>query len=173
MNRAGYTGRLDRTTGLYAQPLLETLLHHEILRAQRYPISLALLRMAVSLPGNPDPKKIDNASVAVAQILNTSLRVADVPGHYGRDFLIILPVTDETGGLKVANRLIKLVSAEHPTPDGDKIELNACIGLSGMPEGTTIPPDTFLLQTTVALAEAQKRGPRSVVCFSEIADTIP
>ena len=42
-----------------------------------------------------------------------------------------------------------------------------------MPEGTTLPPDTFLLQATVALAEAQKRGPRSVVCFSEIADTIP
>lgn len=172
MTQTGYTGRLNRATGLYDQRLLETLLHHEVLRAQRYPVSLALIRLAVGVVGQPDPLKPESTSLAVAQVLNTSLRVADVPGHYGSDFLIILPVTDEPGSIKVANRLIKLVAAEHPTAGGGKIELTACIGISHIPEGTSTPPQTFLLQATLALAEAQKRGPRSVVCFSEIADMI-
>ncbi|MBM4423224.1 MAG: diguanylate cyclase [Chloroflexi bacterium] len=168
MNQTDSPDRVNSVTGLYAQPLLETLLTHEVARAKRYPVPLALIRLAIKVPPNWKAGTAESAAVAIASVLNSNLRVADVPGHYENDFLIILPVTDEAGGVKVASRLMALLSAGQMAPDGGKLALDICIGLTAIPEESIIPSDAFLSQATAALTEARRRGARAVVRYSEL-----
>src|SRR3989304_1513358 len=122
--------RINHATGLFTRPLVETFLHHEISRAQRYPAPLSLLRLALYIPPSNYPH--DLAHLLIADLLNNNLRDTDVPGHFDDDYLIILPATPLLGGLTVASRLAHHAKILHPVEQGytDHFDLAVCIGVS-------------------------------------------
>jgi diguanylate cyclase (GGDEF)-like protein len=160
--------RINHATGLFTRPLVETFLHHEVSRAQRYPSPLTLLRLA--LHNTQDDYPQDLAHLLIANLLNNSLRDTDVPGHYGDDYLIILPATPLLGGLTVASRLTHHAKILHPVdPDWhDRVDLSVCIGLSSHEGGSEIGKTDLLAQASIALDEAKRKGAHSVVSFNEL-----
>jgi len=161
--------RLNRKTGLYTQEILEILMFHEIARVERYPIPLALLRIAAEFTNKPTYDVIEGAKMAVAHILNANLRVADVPGHFENDYIIVLPVTDESGAKIVANRLNKLLFARHPLRNGGQLDLIPFMGIAAIPQGDSITVEEFVVRTTLALNEARRRAPGTIVAYSEVS----
>ncbi len=161
--------RLNRKTGLYTQEILEILMFHEIARVERYPIPLALLRIAAEFTNKPTYDVIEGAKMAVAHILNANLRVADVPGHYENDYIVILPVTDEDGAKIVAGRLNKLLFARHPLRNGGQLDLIPFMGIAAIPQGASISVEEFVARATQALNEARRRAPGSVAAYSEVS----
>lgn len=165
--------RLNRKTGLYTQEILEILMFHEIARVERYPIPLALLRIAAEFTNKPTYDVIEGAKMAVAHILNANLRVADVPGHFENDYIIVLPVTDESGAKVVANRLNKLLFARHPLRNGGQLDLIPFMGIAAIPQGASISVEEFVVRATQALNEARRRAPGSIMTYSEVSTATP
>jgi len=160
--------RINYATGLFTRPLVETLLHHEIARAQRYPSPLTLLRLALYIPPGDYPREL--AHLLIADLLNTNLRATDVPGHFDDDYLIIFPATPLLGGLTVASRLAHRAKILHPVEQGygDHFDLAVCIGISAHQGGNEISEADLLAQASTALDEAKRKGPHSVVSFNEL-----
>ena len=160
--------RINNTTGLFTHSLVEILLHHEIIRAQRYPAPLTLLRLALHIRQGDYPH--DLAHLLIAELLNTNLRDTDVPGHFDKDYIVILPATPLLGGLTVASRLTHHAKILHPVEQGydDHFDLAVCIGLSSHDGGNAMDADDLLRQASVALDEAKRKGGHSVVSFNEL-----
>ena len=164
---AGVTGRLNRSTGLWAKPLLERLIQHEVARALRYSAPLTLVRVAIYAPERSDETALKTLNAMVANILNTHLRAVDMPGHYDGDYLIVLPNTDEAGAHIVAARLAHTVSVLQ-MPAGFELQPAVCIGLASLPGGAVAEPSALIAQTAVALDEARRRGAHAVVAVSQL-----
>ncbi len=161
-------GHINHVTGLFTRHMVETFLHHEISRAQRYPSPLTLLRLALCNSQGDYPR--DLAHLLIAELLTTNLRVTDVPGHFDDDYLIILPATPLVGGLTVASRLAHHAKIVHPVDPGwhDHFDLTVCIGISSHEGGSKIGETDLLGQASTALDEAKRKGANSVVSFNEL-----
>ncbi|MFQ5407791.1 MAG: hypothetical protein ACE5FI_05125 [Anaerolineales bacterium] len=122
------TGRLESSSGLYTRGLLDTLLKHEIAQCARYgnPLSLVM----ISLVGAPDDDEAiwQKATDIVVRVINANLRSSDIPGHYGRDFLIVMPYADSAGATVVARRLLETMNELFAA--GALKGLGACAGLA-------------------------------------------
>jgi GGDEF domain-containing protein len=160
--------RLNKKTGLYTQEILEILMFHEIARVERYPIPLAIIRIAAEYTNKPVYEVIEGAKMAVAHILSSNLRVADVPGHYENDYILLLPVTDEPGAKVVAGRINKLLFGHQPLRNGGQLDLIPFMGIASIPQGAIITVDDFVARATIALNEARRRAPGSIVAYSEV-----
>ena len=102
--------RKDGMTGLYNHEYLFTLLKKEIERSIRYENNLTIIMYDLDNFkklndewGHPEGDRI---LIETASIIRTSLRESDMAGRYGgEEFLIILPETDESRGIKVAEKI--------------------------------------------------------------------
>lgn len=153
-------------TGLYDQHVFMLLADYELSRAQRYPSPVTLLHISV----NHEQAKAE-ISKKVAQlftnILNTSLRISDIPAHYGNDFLVLMPATDENGAQAAASRLIARLKGTQNLNDGSLFKFNIHIGIATHPGGRSVSVDNLLEQATSALQNARKVGPQAYKIFSE------
>ncbi|MFZ5818805.1 MAG: GGDEF domain-containing protein [Chloroflexota bacterium] len=152
-------------TGLYHQEVFRILTEYELARAQRYPSPLTLLHVFLEIKEN-DPKTAENVRQAFSSILNTCLRVSDIPAHYGDDFVALLPVTDEIGGQAVAQRLIARLKGTRNLFDGSMYKFDIHIGISTHLGGKNISADVLLQQAQAALQMARQSGPQSYFLFS-------
>lgn len=165
----GLTGRLDKTTGLYDWPLLEALLTHEIAQTHRYGNPLAVMRMGLHNVDRMSQETRDIAKGLVAQVLSSALRSADMAGHFEQDFVVLLPYTDEEGGVRLAERLAETVqSLQASDSSGNEISFSVCVGVTA-PQSTQESSPTQLVQLAgQALQAAQQRGPHSIVGYSSL-----
>jgi GGDEF domain-containing protein len=160
------TGRLNRASGLLAQPMLLRLLDHEAAQAQRHNTPMAVIRLALQLDGGLDEAATRAAHQILAQILNSQLRAVDLPGHLEDEYLIIMPITTEAGGRALAARLARAF-AGHDLAVPLKPAL--CAGLAGHPGGPACNADALADQATAALRAAQRLGSNIVVSYSDLA----
>jgi len=172
---------INLTTGLCTYDILKLMLFYELERVQRYPMPVTLLRIGVARPDESiSEEKVKEIPLTVAHVLNSHLRAADVPGHCEDDFLVILSMTDESGGRIVARRLAELLVEGFAKRSSNEIKLKAYVGLTSLPQGKKVSvdefiaqggklgADEFIAQATHALTEARQQGPGSVVLFSDL-----
>ena len=161
--------RLDPATGLYTRHVFGLLFNHEIARTHRYPCPLVLLRIAMhqDIPPDENQPKCDKAFIG--RLLANSVRHIDVLAQFGEDILVLLPATDELGGIVVGNRLLQRLQNDYPNHSGDKRPLDIHIGLAAHSGGPTASAEAILVQASEALEEARQRGSKALVNFREIA----
>jgi diguanylate cyclase (GGDEF)-like protein len=150
-------------TGLYPHEVFKILMEYELARAQRYPNPITLLHISLNLE-IAKPDTLNGLKQTLASILNTSLRVSDIPAYHEGDFLVLLPMTDGTGGQAAAQRLIDRLKGTGDLAEGIKFTIH--IGISSHPGGKGLIAETLLSQAETALKEARKRGPAASAFFS-------
>jgi len=153
-------------TGLYDQHVFMMLADYELNRAQRYPSPVTLLHISLNLK-QVKPELAEKVTEQFESILNTSLRISDIPGHYGSDFLVLMPATDENGAQAAARRLIARLKGTREFEDGNLFKFNIHIGIATHPGGRGMSVNQLLDQATNALQNARKVGPQAYKVFSE------
>lgn len=160
---------INHETGLFTRSMIEILLSHEITRSQRYPSPLTILRLALHVATPLDEALLHKAHLMVSDLLNTNLRASDAPGHYDGDYLIIAPATPADGGWVIASRLAHRIKILRPIDSHTQLlDMGACIGIASHPGGRELSEINLPEQANVALAEAKRRGPHSVVIFNDL-----
>src|ERR671925_241250 len=119
----------DHDIELYPPESFNTLLDHEVNRSRRYGEPLTLLHLAFEM--EPDTSETHHSTeVFTINILNLRLRKTDIPSKKDREFLVLMPSTDEQGGRMACERLEKLFNIEHQTYDRVSFELSTFIGMA-------------------------------------------
>ncbi len=152
-------------TGLYHHEVFRILTEYELARAQRYPNPITLLHISLNLE-TAQPDMLDRLKQLFAGILNTSLRVSDIPAHHDADFLVLLPMTDEVGGQAVAQRLISRLKGTRDLAAGKKFKFTIHIGIASHPGGQGITVETLMSQAETALKQASKQAPEASALYS-------
>jgi diguanylate cyclase len=160
--------RLDRTTGLYPQKMLESLLDGEVLRAKRYPGPISVLYIGLRFDERPSNEIVESARSFVADILQTGLREVDMPGHYQGNYLVVMPESDAEGARKAAQRLVDKFQGKQVTRELTEFGVSICAGVSWHPGGDGISANELLARASTALWEAHRRGPRNLVIYDDL-----
>ena len=155
-----------RETGLYDPDVFRLLAEHELLRSQRYPSSITLLYISLNL-NEAKPGIAKSVTQLFAGILNSSLRLSDVPSHYGNDFVVLLPATDEVGGVAAAQRLIARLKGTRNFADGNLFKFYVHIGIATHPGGQKKTLDQMLQEAHIASQKAKRIGSQALSIFSE------
>jgi len=148
-------------TGLYTREVFTLLADYELSRAQRYPTPVTVLYITLNL-NEAKPEIAENVKQLFAGILNSSLRVSDIPAHYGNDFLVLMPATDEIGGQAAASRLIARLKGTRNFADGNLFKFTIHIGISTHPGGQGISAEDLIAESEQASQEAKKQGPQAL-----------
>jgi len=134
---------LDHDIELYPPTSFQTLLDHEVNRSRRYGDPLTLLQLALEV--KPDtPETHHRAEVFTINVLNLRLREADIPCKQDREFLVLMPSTDEQGGRIACERLEKLFHLEQQTYDRVSFELSTFIGVATLAGDASISSTQLL-----------------------------
>jgi diguanylate cyclase (GGDEF)-like protein len=168
---------LDPLTGVGVRRFFEQWLLRELRVAFRLQRPLALLMMDLD-----DFKRIndeaghlvgDRALVSVGRVLLDAVRAHDVVGRFGGDeFAVLLPQTDESGGRRVGERVLRNLAAEVIEAAGKAYPLKGSLGLAVLePHGFTqeaiprpIPQPHFQIVAKLLMTaadEALYRGKRA------------
>jgi diguanylate cyclase (GGDEF)-like protein len=150
-------------TGLYPYEVFKILMEYELARAQRYPNPIALLHISLNLE-IAKPDSLNHLVQALGSILNTSLRVSDIPCYHNGIFLVLLPMTDAKGGQAASQRLIDRLKGTGDLEDSIKFTVH--IGISSHPGGKGLTAETLLEHAESALKEARKLGPAASAIYS-------
>ena len=98
----------------------------------------------------------------MGELLNTSTRSSDAVGRVGdTDFLIVAPGADQSGALRLAERVMDTLDLGAAKNEQlGRLDLNVLYAASG-PEPETLPPEEFIQQATTALQRAPSAPPSS------------
>ena len=152
---------------LYDENVFRLLMDYEIKRSQRYISPLTLLRLAIVID-HPSAQEIKAAPIALASMLNSRLRAADLPAKFGNEYAVLLPATDEAGGHAVCERFLSAAAGTHYTSKGIATRLAICIGMTSHAGGPTMQADTLIHEAEAALAKARSRGQQNFVIYSKM-----
>lgn len=157
----------DTLTGVYNRAYFNHLVQVETERSLRYEQNAAIvfvdvhgLRQINEIAGQAAG---DRLLTVVGEILKSRLRRIDFVARYGGDeFALLLPHTDSERALRVASRLLRIVS-EHEFHLPDELSpVRLTAGISVVPENAA-DPDTLIALAEYALHEAREVGPGSII----------
>lgn len=158
---------IDPLTGLFNRTFFFAVVEREIARSDRSGRGFCLLMIDLD-----DLKVVndrfghvvgDRLLEAVGRVIGTRIRRIDTAARYGGDeFVVLLPETDLSGGLVLAEKIRQgAASLAIPTPDGSAIRASLSIGVAAYPtDGATA--DELLIAADQAMY-ASKRGGRDRV----------
>lgn len=152
-------------TGLYEEEVFILLANYELSRVQRYPNPVTMLHISLNLD-QVKPPNAGKLKQSFVGILNTSLRISDIPAHYGNDFLVLMPATDKSGAQTTARRFIARLRRTHSLDDGKSFKFVIHIGIATHSGGKSVTADTLMNQAESALQEARQAGPHSFKQYS-------
>jgi diguanylate cyclase (GGDEF)-like protein/PAS domain S-box-containing protein len=153
----------DPLTGLKNRRLALELMEHELERARRYRLPLAVLMLDID-----QFKEVndtyghlvgDEVLRQFGQILSSNSRSVDIVARYGgEEFLVVMPETGLNGALVFAERVRKAVE-KHPFRSRDNIvvHITCSVGVAqGEPD--SLDEDTLLSRADKALYRAKREG---------------
>ena len=158
---------IDPLTNLLNRRAFQEVINREYASAKRSdkPFSMLLfdLDRFKMLNDNYGHDVGDKILLGVSYIAQSTLRTSDWLSRWGgEEFLALLPDTDESGALKIAERLRQEIKSFSITLNNQKINTTASIGIACYPrDGET--PDFLVKAADAALYEAKKTGRNRVV----------
>jgi diguanylate cyclase (GGDEF)-like protein len=155
--------RLEISSGLFPQKMIEMLLLHEVVRSRRYPSPVSVLCIAIRYPKDASAQIVESARLAMADLLQSKLRETDLPGLYEGNYLVIMPATSGPGAREAAERLLAAFRGSQVTRTAEPFEISISVGISSHPGGEGISLSGLLSGASSALWEAQKRGTKNLV----------
>jgi diguanylate cyclase (GGDEF)-like protein len=153
----------DDLTKLYNRRYFMELMELEFQRAQRYESSLSFVMIDIDNFKNFNDTYGhllgDRILYEVAQLLRETLRVHDIVGRYGgEEFGMLMPETDTSGALVVAERYRKSVE-EFVLFEGDKeLRITISLGVAGYPHTEIKTVDDLIRLADNALYKAKANG---------------
>ena len=163
----------DSLTGLYNHRAFYALLKDEIARSLRFSRPLSLLMLDIDhfklVNDTHGHQAGDTILKGLSELLFKRARAVDRVCRYGgEEFILILPETDATQTLRIAERLRSAVqSHSFPVGDGNALGITVSIGVATYPM-QEIPPKDFVKAADIALYRAKQAG-RNRVCSHEPA----
>ena len=160
----------DHLTKLYNRFYFEEEGKRELERAKRYgyPVSLIMLDLDDFKRVNDrfGHQKGDEVLVRFAEIVRKSIRRTDIPVRYGgEEFLVLLPHTNLSGAIKVAER-IRVSFSKVVFKEGSEVfRLTVSAGVASC-ESEGCELDTLLYKADKALYQAKREGKNRTVVFS-------
>lgn len=165
--RLRYLAYRDSLTSLYNHRYFHEELAHEVERAQRYgqPLSVLMLDVDRFKEVNDTYGHLmgDTLLSYVAQVIAAQLRSSDVAARYGGDeFAVILPETDQTRAMAVAEKLSKAVSADHRWQGAllENLGIGISFGVAAFPDDGRTADDLLGAADRRLYAAKRRRRPR-------------
>lgn len=150
----------DPLTGAYNRRHFFESLETELARAYRYSTPLAVIMFDID-----DFKQFndkyghsvgDEILIMLTKTCQAHLRNFDLLCRYGGDeFVILLPQTNSTLAVNVADRLCQLISDLRIAANGDLISITASIGVAAYNGQTEITPDKLMQLADDAMYQAK------------------
>ena len=166
---------VDPLTGVANRRAIDTFAQEEYERAQRYKTEFSVLM--IDLDHFKQVNDIyghyigDECLKIVAEKLNDSLRSVDQFGRFGaEEFVAILPQTNLTEAIKVAERIRLEISQLAPDIKDFSTSLSVSIGVSAFEEKDQVLMDVFI-RADKALYEAKEMG-RNLVRANPREDSV-
>jgi len=164
----------DGLTGLFNRRYFDEQVDREIQRSYRTGKPFVLMMMDVDYFKRYNDRykhlKGDQALREIATILKARLRQIDTPSRFGgEEFAVLLPETEEAGGLAVA-RHISLSIKNHLFIGKEKVrdvKMTVSIGCSIFPQDGT-DKEELVHRADLALYQAKESGRDQVVLFSQL-----
>ncbi len=164
----------DGLTGLFNRRYFDEQVDREIQRSYRTGKPFVLMMMDVDFFKKYNDRykhlKGDQALREIATILKARLRQIDTPSRFGgEEFAVLLPETEEAGGLAVA-RHISLSIKNHSFVGKEKIrdvKMTVSVGCSIFPQDGT-DNEELVHRADLALYHAKESGRDQVVLFSQL-----
>jgi diguanylate cyclase (GGDEF)-like protein len=180
--------QFDFLTGLHNRQSLETAMHQEFARAERYHRKLSVLFLDLDsfkdINDGYGHLAGDRILQKVGTVLSRNKRSVDIAARFGGDeFVMLLPDTDKNDALTLADRIRAEISNEFMVIDGKEVTLTMSGGIATYPDdalsgrGLFKCADTALYQAkqqgknTVILHESEKRRSRRVEIVAPLAIT--
>ncbi|MEB3198510.1 MAG: sensor domain-containing diguanylate cyclase [Candidatus Sericytochromatia bacterium] len=145
----------DGLTRLYIRRHFEHRLAEELRRAERYGTPLSVLIMDIDhfkrFNDTYGHQTGDEVLKAVARTIRASVRDVDVPGRYGgEELLVLMPETDMSGALAMAERVREAIAGCRVSgPGGEALHVTVSVGVATWPRHA---------RTATALLEAADRA---------------
>ncbi len=159
----------DPLTGLLNRRYLEERFSQEIERSKRYQFPLSFVMMDIdsfkSFNDTFGHQAGDEVLRETAHCIRRSLRNFDVAARYGgEEFIVVLPETDVTSAMILAERLRKAVE-QHFTGERSRHPVTVSIGVSSLSK-TLQNRHQVIRAADQALYAAKKRGKNCVVVYN-------
>lgn len=164
---------IDPLTGIYNRRFFLNTLEKEFERAKRYNRHLSLLMIDMdhfkSINDKCGHLVADKALIDIAKILNTGLRRTDVCARYGGDeFVTMLPETEQSGAISVAERYLDRIREYNIHNLCGKIKKITCsIGIAFVAETNIQNPTEFLKLADEALYIAKNTGRNRLAIYND------
>jgi len=101
----------------------------------------------------------DSVLKAVTKTMETTLRPYDSVGRYGgEEFLIVVPRSDATAALSVAERIRKAIAAKPVQTDAGEVQVTASLGVAASMEPSRSDSKALLQLADEALYRAKQNG---------------
>ncbi|HEX7479732.1 MAG TPA: diguanylate cyclase [Polyangiales bacterium] len=159
---------LDDLTGLYNYRYLHTRLNEEFKRAERYREPLACVMVDIDYFKRINDRYGHDAGDAVLRETSARIRKAvreiDVVTRYGgEEFLLVLPSTNFSGALAVADRVWRAVGGETFALTNNAERVSISLGVAVFPSRDIKSKDQLLKAADRALYQAKGDG-RDRIC---------
>lgn len=156
----------DGMTKLYLHRYFKQRLLDEIKRAARFKRSLALIMVDIDhfklLNDNYGHQTGDDVLRHVAAILRRAVRTHDLPVRYGgEEFALVLPETDMTGAVAVAERIRRSIENDYLEVSGVVLKISASFGVSVFPDCAD-DMDSLIKAADVAMYWSKEHGRNQV-----------
>jgi len=167
----------DGLTNLINYQAFQDILAKEISRSKRHGNSLSIILADID-----HFKKIndtyghlmgDSVLKIIANLLKEGVRVSDSVARYGgEEFTVVMPETDGSGGMVIAERLRNIISSTEFCPEGHNIKLTMSFGIAEMVDVDDFSNADLLKRADKALYKAKRAG-RNRCCLYETRKNDP
>jgi len=156
----------DRATGLCNEAYTRMKLADEIKRARRFDEPLTLVLVCPDLDTG-DTRALESALVEISGVFLLESRDIDHLARVGPDqLLMVLPHTDEEGGITMARRVLESVASRSvELADGQSLTASAAVVSFARTGADT--PEALISRVRDAISEPKGQAPNSLRIWTE------
>jgi diguanylate cyclase (GGDEF)-like protein len=169
--------RFDPLTGLFSRSFFERALEQETLRAGRSGRAFSLLLLDLDslkqVNDNYGHESGDRLLDAIGEVIWGDVRATDIAARLGGDeFVIILPETDLSGSLRVADKLRRDIGHLSLPTAGTLVSSSVSIGVAMFPDDARNAAE-MLRRADQAMYQAKRRGKDQIYHYARPTVEIP
>ncbi len=167
--------RIDGLTQIYNRRHWQESLKQEYAKARRHDKKLSLIMLDLDyfklLNDNYGHQCGDMVLIEVSKLITTLLRIEDIFGRYGgEEFAIVLPETNITGALELAERICSKVAEQALYYNDERLNITISLGVAQLSSNES-SYEELITYADNALYQAKEQG-RNQVCTTSSSASI-